>query len=92
MWAFESFATAQPLDVSVDVCFPFFSVEEVLHPCRGWKGSIPHAEEALSRAGEGSAVDERIALDGKRFRPPQVHFTVIVPGILAHNPLTAVKA
>ena len=49
------------------------------------------AERATSGAG-GSGVNERIALDGKRFRPSQVHLTVIVPFILADNLHTAVEA
>jgi hypothetical protein len=92
MCAFSRFATVKHLDVSVNMCFPFFSVEELLHPRGSWKSYISQAERAISRAGEGSAIDERIALDGKRFRPPQVDFTVIVLFILAHNPLTAVEA
>jgi len=32
MGAFGCFAIVQPLDMSVDMCFPFFSIEELLHP------------------------------------------------------------
>ena len=92
MCASGRFTTVKHLDVSVNMCFPFFSVEKLLNPRGSWKCRISQAERAVSRAGKGSTVDERIALDGKRFRPPQVHLTVIIPGILAHNPLTAVKA
>ena len=92
MCASGRFTTVKHLDVSVNMCFPFFSVEKLLHPRGSWKCRISQAERAVSRAGKGSAVDERIALDEKRFRPPQVHLTVIIPGILADNPLTAVKA
>jgi hypothetical protein len=70
MCASGRFATVKHLDVSVNMCFPFFSVEELLHSRRSWKCRISQAERAVSRAGEGSAVDERIALDGKRFRAP----------------------
>ena len=75
----------------VKMCFPFLSVEKLLHPRGSWKRRIFQAERAISRAGEGSAVDERIALDGKRVRPSQVEFAVIVPALLADNPLTAVE-
>ncbi len=92
MGAFGRFAIVQPLDVSIHMCFPFFSVEELLHPCRSWKCSIPQTERAILRAGKGSAVDERIALDGKHFRPPQVVLTVMVPFIFAENPFTAIEA
>lgn len=64
MWAFGSFATVQPLDVFVDMCFPFFSVEELLHPCGSWKYGIPQTKKAISRAGKGSAIDKWVALDG----------------------------
>jgi hypothetical protein len=70
MWAFGSFSTVQPLDVSVDMCFPSFSAEELLHPCGSCKHGIPWTEEAISKAGKGSAVDKRVALDWQRFRPP----------------------
>ena len=70
MYALGRFATVKHLDVPVNMCFPFFSVEELLHPRKSWKCRTFQAEKAISRAGEGSAVDERIALDGKRFRPP----------------------
>ena len=92
MCAFGHFATVKHLDRSVNMCLPFLSVEELLHSCGSWKCRISQAEGVVSRAGEGSAVDERITLDGKRFRPPQVDLTVIVPYIPADNPLTAVDA
>jgi hypothetical protein len=69
MWAFGSYATVQPLDVSVDIGFPFFSVEELLQPYESWKCGIPQTEKAISSAGKGSAVDEGVALNGQRFRP-----------------------
>ena len=72
--------------------FPFLSVKKLLHPRGSWKHRISQAERAIPRAGKGSAVDKRIALDGKCFRPLQVDFTVIVPFILADNPLTAFEA
>jgi len=92
MGAFGRFAIVQPLDVSIDMCFPFFSVEELLHPCRSWKCSIPQTERAIPRAGKGSAVDKRIALNGKHFRPLQVVLTVMVSFIFAENPFTAIEA
>ena len=51
--AFGRFAIVQSLDVLIDVCFPFLSVEEFLHPCRSWKCSILETERAISRAGKG---------------------------------------
>ena len=92
MGAFGRFAIVEPLDVVVDTCFPFFSVEELLHPCGGGKRLIPLTERAIPGAGKGSTVDERIALDGKRFRPPQVVRTVTAPLILAEDPLAALEA
>lgn len=79
-------------DVAVDVGFPSFPVEELLHPCGGRKSFIPQTERAIPGAGEGSAVDEGIALDGKRFRPPQVALAVTVPFIFAEDPFAAVEA
>ena len=92
MRAFGRFAIFEPLDMAVDMCFPFFSVEELLHSCGGGKPLIPQTERAIPRAGKGSAVDERIALDGKRFRPSQVVLIVTVPVIFAEDPFSAVEA
>lgn len=92
MWAFSLLASVQQLGVSVKMFLPFFSVEELLHPRGRWKRRISQAERAIPRAGEGSAVDERVALDGECFRLRQVNFAVIVPFVLANNPLTAVEA
>ena len=92
MCAFSRFASVQQFDVSVKMCFPFLSVEKLLHPRRSRKRLIPQAERAIPRAGKGSAVDERIALDGKRFRPPQVVLTVTVPFVFTEDPFTAVEA
>ena len=76
----------------VKMCLPFLSVEKLLNPRGSWKRRIAQAERTIPRAGKGSTVDERIALDGKRFRPFQVAFAVIVPFVLTDNPLTAVEA
>ena len=92
MRAFGRFAIVQPLDVSIDMFFPFFTVKELLHLCRSWKCSIPQTERAIPRACKGPTVDERIALDREHFRPPQVVLTVMVPFIFAENPFTAIKA
>ena len=89
--AFYRFVTVQQIDVPVKMCFPFLPVKELLHTRGSWKRHIPQAERAIPRAGEGSAVDEGIALDGKRVRPSQVEFAVIVPVLLADNPLIVVK-
>lgn len=43
----------------------------------------------VSRAGKGSAVDERIALDGNHFRPPQVVLTVMAIFIFSGDPFAA---
>ena len=82
----------QILDVVVDISSPSFSVEELIHPCGGGKRRITQTERAIPGAGKGSAVDEGIALNGERFGPPQVVFTVIVPLVPAENPLIAVEA
>ena len=92
MGAFSRFAIVQPLDVSIDIFFPFFTVEELLHPCRSWKYSIPQTERAIPRAGKGPAVDERIVLDREHFRHPQVVLTVVVPFIFAENLFTTIEA
>ena len=92
MWAFGGFAAVQLLDVVVDMSSPSFSVDELIHPCGGGKRRITQTERAIPGAGECSAVDEGIALNGKRFRPPQVVFTVIVPLVPAENPLITVEA
>ncbi len=34
MKAFDRFAIVQSLDVSIHMCFSFFSIEKLLHPCR----------------------------------------------------------
>ena len=86
------FPIVEPLDVAVDMVFPSFPVEELLHPGGGRKGFVPQTQRAIPRAGESSAVGERIALDGKRFRLPQVSLAVTVPSVFAEDPLTAVEA
>jgi hypothetical protein len=48
MGAFGRFAIVQPLDVSIDMFFPFFTVDELLHPCRSRKCSIPRQKEQYS--------------------------------------------
>jgi len=92
MGAFGCFAIVQPLNVSVDMCFSFFSIKELLHLCGSWECIIPQTERAILRAGESSAVNKRIALNEKRFRPLQVILTVKVSLILAENSFTAVEA
>ncbi len=92
MCAFDRFATVKHLDMSVNMCLPFFSIEELLHSCGSWECRISQAEGTVFRAGENFVVDERIALNEKRFRSPHVDLTVIVPCILADNSLTAVEA
>jgi len=52
----------------------------------------PQTERAILRAGKGSAVDERIALDREHFRPPQVILTVMIPFIFAENSFIAIEA
>lgn len=92
MWAFGGFAAVQLRNVVVDMSSPSFSVQELTYPCGGGKRWILQTERTVSRAGKGSAVDERIALDGERFRPSQVVLTVVVPLGLAENPLIAAEA
>lgn len=92
MCAFDRFAVVQLLDMSVDMSFSLLSVEELLHPCESRKRLIPQTERAISRAGKDSAVDERIALNGKRFRPPQVILTVMISFIFAKDPFAAGEA
>ena len=74
------------------MAFPSVPVEELLHPGGGRKGFVPQTEGAIPRTGESSAVDEGIALDGKRFWPPQVALAVTVPFVFAEDPFTAVEA
>ena len=61
--AFGRFGAVQPLDVIVDMPSPLFTVKELLHSCESRKRLIPQTERAILRAGKGSAVDEKIALD-----------------------------
>lgn len=72
--------------------FLFFTVEELLYPCRSWKCSIPQIERVIPRVGKGPAVDERIILDREYFRRPQVVLIVMVPFIFAENLFTIIKA
>ena len=72
--------------------FPRLSVEELLYPYGSGKRLVTQTETAIPRAGKGSAVDERIALDGKRFRLPQVVLTVTVPFIFAEDLFAVVEA
>ena len=91
MWARGRFTIVEPLNVAVDMVFPSFPVEELLHPGGSRKDFVPQTERAIPRAGKSSAVDEGIALDGKRFRPPQVALVVTIPLIFAKDPFTAVE-
>ena len=92
MGASVGFVIVQLFDMPVDMTFPLFSVEELLHPCGSGKRVITQTERAIPRAGEGSAVDKRIALDGKRFPLPQVVLAVPLPFVFAEDPFTAVEA
>lgn len=92
MGASVRFVIVQLLDMSVNMSFPLLLVEELLHPYGSGKCLIPQTERTIPRAGKGSTIDERIALNGKRFRLPQVVLTVTVPFIFAENPFAAVEA
>ena len=92
MCIFGRFTTVQQFDVSVKICFPLLSVEDLLYPCGSGKRLVTQTERAIPRAGKGSAVDERIILNGKRFRLPQVAYIVKVLFILTEDPFAAVKA
>ncbi len=50
MGAFGRFVIVEPLDVVVDTCFPFFSVEELLHPC---EDPLAALEAQLGKAAGG---------------------------------------
>lgn len=41
MGAFGCFVIVQPLEVSIDICFLFLSIEELLYPYRSWEYIIP---------------------------------------------------
>lgn len=92
MCAFGRLAVIQQSDMFVKMCFPFLSIEKLLNPRGSSKRRIAQAERTIPRAGKGFIVDKRVALDGKRFRPFQVAFAVIVPFVLADNSLTTVEA
>ena len=77
--------------MSVKMCFPLRSLEELLYPCGSGKRLVTQSERAIPRAGKGSAVDERIILNGKRFRLLQVVHIVKVLFILTEDLFAAVK-
>ena len=63
MYAFGRLAIVQRSDVSVKMCFPFLSVEKLMHPRGSWKRRNAQAERTVPWAGKGSAVEKRIAFD-----------------------------
>lgn len=75
-----------------DVSSPFGSVEEMSHPLSGKECLIAEMAGTEPRRGMRSTVDERIALNGKRFRRVQVDLTVVFPALFPDNPLAALKA
>ncbi len=88
MWAHGRFRPVQPLDMLIDMAFPSFSVNKLVYPCCRWERRISETKGAIPGAGEGTAVDDKVALDGKGFRPLQMILTVILPFGLApvHKP------
>ena len=86
MWAHGRVKPVQPLDMLIDMAFPSFSVNKLVHPCRRWERRISETERAISGAGKVTAVDEKVALDGIGFRPLQMILTVILPFGLAPDP------
>lgn len=57
----------QPLDMLIDMAFLSFSVNKLVHPCCCWERRIFETKRAVPGAGEGTALDEKVALDDKGF-------------------------